>query len=57
MSSQNLDKLNRKIHIGMMEIIDHRYKMLEQAIEQIALNEVIDTSVLQIAHSSQNFQV
>ena len=56
MSSPTLNQLNRKIHIGMMEIIDHKLNnMLEQAIAQIALNEVTDTSVLQIAHSNQNF--
>ena len=53
MISPNLDKLNQKIHIGMMEVMDQNYTLLEQAIEQIASNEFIDTAVLQIAHSNK----
>ena len=55
MSSPNLDKLDRKIHIGMREIMDPNYNLLEQAIEQIASNEISDTAVLQIANSNHNF--
>ena len=37
-----------------MKVMDQSYTMLEQAIEQIASNEVIDTAVLQIANSNHN---
>ena len=55
MSSPNLDKLNQKIHIGMIEVMDQSYSTLDQTIEQIACNEFIDAAVLQIEHTNQNF--
>ena len=55
MTSPNLDKLNQKIHIGMIEVMDQSYTTLEQTIEQIASNEFIDPAVLQIVHTNQNF--
>ena len=35
--------------------MDPNYKLLEQAIEQIASNEISDTAVLQITKSNHNF--
>ena len=39
----------------MMEVMDQSYSTLEQTIEQIASNKFIDTAVLQIGYTNQNF--
>jgi hypothetical protein len=51
----NIYKVNQKIHIGMMEVMDQHYTTLDQTLQQIASNEFTYTSVLQITQTNQNF--
>jgi hypothetical protein len=39
MSSPKNVKLNQKIHIGMMEVMEHISATLDQTLKQIATNE------------------
>ena len=55
MISPNSAKLNQKIHIGMMDVMDQFDTMLNQTIELIASNELVDSAVLQITNTNQNF--
>ena len=55
MTSPNIYKLNQKIHIGMMEVMDQNYTTLDQTLEQIASNEFTNPAVLQITQTNQNY--
>ena len=55
MMSPNSAKLDQKIHIGMMDVMDQFDTMLNQTIELIASNELVDSAVLQITNTNQNF--
>jgi hypothetical protein len=55
MTSPNIFKVNQKIHIGMMEVMDQIYTTLNQTLQQIASNEFTDTAVLQITQTNQNY--
>jgi hypothetical protein len=46
MSSAKNDKLNQKIHIGMMEVMEHISATLDQTLDQIATNGAHEPAVL-----------
>ena len=54
-TSPNIYKVNQKIHIGMMEVIDQNYTTLDQTLQQIAFNEFTDTANLQITQTNQKY--
>ena len=52
MMSPNSAKLDQKIHVGMMDVMDQFDTMLNQTIELIASNELVDSAVLQITNTN-----
>jgi hypothetical protein len=52
MSSPKKNKLNQKIHIGLMDIMEHISAALYQTLEQIATHEFHDPVVFQLSQTN-----
>ena len=55
MSIPKKGKLNQKIYIGMMEVLDDMPAPLNQTLTEIATNEFPHPAVLQISHTSHSY--